>query len=552
MASGLLRGANTAAAHWYPARGWWLPGLISLLVIALLVGAPFAALLSHLKLATLTEPFNDPWLRRVIGFSFYQAFLSTALSVLIAVPVARALARRRNFAGRNWLLNLFSVALIIPTIVAVFGIVACYGKTGWLNSALAAAGVDYQFSIYGLSGILIAHVFFNMPMATRILLQALNTIPESNWKLAAQLGMRPLQQFRLLEWPAVRQNLAALSLLIFSLCFTSFAIVMTLGGGPRATTIEVAIYQALRFDFDLATAVALAMVQLSICAGLMVVTGLFQQTALIGSGNSGTPARYFGDSPLARITDFGTIGLAFAFVILPLLALLVSAINPAFAAVVFSVGTLRATLNTIWVACVSGLLSVLLSCLLLATSRHLSERLGVPRAGRSLEFSGLAILVVPPVVLGTGLFLLLRPYADVFSVALILVILVNALMGLPFVLRILSVPAMQCAARHDRLCVSLGIFGLRRLRLVEWPQLRKPLGLAAAIATTLSAGDLTVIALFGSERVATLPLLLYQRMGSYRLYEAATTALLLLLICLLLFWLIERVIGGGNARTRQH
>ena len=79
----------------------------------------------------------------------------------------------------------------------------------------------------------------------------------------------------------------------------------------------------------------------------------------------------------------------------------------------------------------------------------------------------------------------------------------------------------------------------------------RTLGLAAAIATTLSAGDLTVIALFGSERVATLPLLLYQRMGSYRLYEAATTALVLLVVCLALFWLIDRVVGGANAAVAQ-
>jgi len=65
-----------------------------------------------------------------------------------------------------------------------------------------------------------------------------------------------------------------------------------------------------------------------------------------------------------------------------------------------------------------------------------------------------------------------------------------------------------------------------------------------AISATLSAGDLSAIALFGSERVSTLPLLLFQRMGSFRLYEAAVTALLLLVLCLILFLLLQRLVGG--------
>jgi thiamine transport system permease protein len=515
-------------------------------IIGLLTGGPFVALLSHLNWQALTEPFTNSWLRRVIAFSFYQAFLSTLISVLVAIPVARALSRRQHFAGRRLLLNLFSVALIIPTIVAVFGIVACYGKTGWLNQLLEWWGFE-PFSIYGLTGILLAHVFFNMPMATRILLQSLDAIPESNWKLAAQLGTNSWQLFRLLEWPAIRQNLAGIVLLIFSLCFTSFAIVMTLGGGPRATTIEVAIYQALRFDFDLGTAVSLALVQMICCIVLMIFAGRLQGLSLIRGGRRVQAMRFYRDSFTARLMDYAVIALAFSFVILPLLALFLSALNPSFSNVLLSASTGSAAFNTIWVACLSGTLCILLSCLLLMTSRHWALRLQRPQWGSLLEYSGMAILVVPPVVLGTGLFLMLRPYADVFSVAFVLVILINALMGLPFALRILSVPMMQCASQNDRLCVSLGVTGWNRLRFIEWPVLRKPLGLAAAVTTTLSAGDLTVIALFGSERVATLPLLLYQRMGSYRLFEAATTALLLLLVCLALFWLIERIVGGADA-----
>ena len=114
-------------------------------------------------------------------------------------------------------------------------------------------------------------------------------------------------------------------------------------------------------------------------------------------------------------------------------------------------------------------------------------------------------------------------------------------MALPFVLRILDGPLMQAANQHDRLIQSLGITGWARWRLLDWPLIRRPVGFAMGISAALAAGDLSAIALFGSERALTLPLLLFQRIGGYRLYEAATTAGLLLIVCFVLFMLMQAI-----------
>jgi thiamine transport system permease protein len=153
-------------------------------------------------------------------------------------------------------------------------------------------------------------------------------------------------------------------------------------------------------------------------------------------------------------------------------------------------------------------------------------------------------LVFPPFVLAAGLFVLLRAHVDVFGVGIYIVILINAFIALPFVIRILSEPMMRLAREQDRLCLSLGIAGWRRFHLIDWPNLRRAAGLALAIAATLSAGDLSVIALFGSQNFTTLPLLLYQRMSSYRMEEAAVVAVLLTALCFMLFLLLERLLGG--------
>src|SRR3546814_413100 len=173
-----------------------------------------------------------------------------------------------------------------------------------------------------------------------------------------------------------------------------------------------------------------------------------------------------------------------------------------------------------------------------------------PRSTRTDTLFPYTTLFRSPFVLATGLFVLLRSVADVFALGMPLVILVNALMALPFVVRFLGGPMMEEAQRHDRLCRSLGIAGWQRLRLIEWPGLRRPVALALAVAATLSLGDLGVIALFGSQDFATLPLLLYRAMGGFRMGEAAVIAALLSLLCLVLFLAIEGGLGG--LRRRRH
>jgi thiamine transport system permease protein len=147
---------------------------------------------------------------------------------------------------------------------------------------------------------------------------------------------------------------------------------------------------------------------------------------------------------------------------------------------------------------------------------------------------------MPPVVLGAGWFVLLLWVPGGIDFGFGVVIVINALMAIPFVTRVLGPAIGESRARHDRLCASLGIAGLARLRLIDWPVLRRPLSVALAFALALSLGDLGAIALFGSEHLVTLPLLLYQRLGSYRVNDAAGLALFLGALCLAIMTLAER------------
>jgi len=526
---------------------WWLPAALALTVVAAVVGGALLALGLAAPGFDLAGNLADAYLWRVVWFTVLQATLSTLLSVALAIPVARAMARRR-FPGRGLLLRLFSLSLVIPTIVAIFGIAAVHGRTGWVNDAMAVFGLGRADYLYGLAGILIAHVFFNMPIIARILLQAVEAVPPETWRVASQFGLKSRDLFRLIEWPAMRTVLPGAAGLVFMLCFTSFAVVLTLGGGPKATTLEVAVYQALRFDFDLGRAVTLALVQLLLCSAIVLAV----LRLAVPSTTALTEGRIY-----ERPDTGGRVGLAvdalvllvtIGLVVLPLVAVAVAGFNATAAEMLTRAALWHAAGQSLVIALSAATLALLLGGAILVTSRILRHRLGRPGAAGRLELSASLILVVPPFVLATGLFVLLRPVADVFALGMPLVILVNALMALPFVVRFLGGPMMEEAQRHDRLCQSLGIAGWNRLRLIEWPGLRRPIGLALAIAATLSLGDLGVIALFGSQDFATLPLLLYRAMGGFRMSEAAVIAALLSLLCLVLFLVIEGGLGGFRRR----
>ncbi len=132
--------------------------------------------------------------------------------------MARALARQASFPGRIWVLRLLALPLGLPAIVAALGLIEIWGRQGLLNRVLSAGGLEQPVSIYGLSGILIAHVFFNMPLAARLMLAGIERIPAEYWRSCANLGMGSFATFRFIEWPVIRGLLPRIAGLIFMLC----------------------------------------------------------------------------------------------------------------------------------------------------------------------------------------------------------------------------------------------------------------------------------------------------------------------------------------------
>ena len=188
-------------------------------------------------------------------FTIFQSILSAFLTIILGVIFAYLLVKHNYIHGINIVTNSLSIIFVLPTIISVMGIITFYGDI---------------ISIYGLHGILLAHVLLNVPLVTRVLVQSLNDISPNEKSLARQMGLSHTGIFFSSEWPIIKKNIPSLFVLIAFICFVSFIPILILGGGPKYSTIEVAIYQSVIFLNDFNQATVLLMMQIFSC-GLIFI-----------------------------------------------------------------------------------------------------------------------------------------------------------------------------------------------------------------------------------------------------------------------------------------
>lgn len=489
-----------------------IAGLIALVLWAILVAATGAGgSASRIDIAHL------------LRMTTIQAGLTTLFSIAVGIALAWALNRLR-FPGRDLVVGLFASAIVTPGMVVAFGLLSIWGRNGWINQASEALfSTSIGSPAYGLSGILFAHVVLDGAFAARIMLARLDAIPSSRLKTGQSLGLSPFQRFVIIDWPALRGTVPGLAAIIFLLAFTSFPIVLLLGGGPANQTLEVAIYAAVRQDFDLAGAVRLAVTQIGVCS--LVISAASALAPIPTSFGASTPPRWR-DHGLARTLQALVLLTCVLGFLLPLASVLVEGLGAGIGRIVTQPTFWRAAATSLIIGATSALLTLSLA-LLLALGRGATPN-GLLRT--LLGMPAFAYLAVPAVVLSLGFFLLVRNLRLAPATAApFVVILGNSLLALPFAMATLGPPLEAIARSRGKLIRSLGLSGWRQFALVEYPLLGRDIGVMLALAFCFSLGDLGVIALFGTQDFQTLPLMMFRALGSYRNNDAAAIAALLLI-----------------------
>lgn len=515
------------ARYAVPVIAWLLLGLqLGTSVIS------FSGLLNVQNVAAAeSSGWLDPYLWQVLLFTLKQAFFSVLVSLLFALPIALVLYRLPPGRLLRTLLSLSLMAFVMPTLALITAIVLLFGKQSLTQSLFDFLGFPPP-NIYGLTGILLAHVYLNLPFAVRSILLRLQQLPPQSVRLAQQMRLSRREFACQVLWPHCRSTITLVAGFIFILCFNSFAVVLTLGGGPQSTTLEVAIYQALTYDFNPAEALSLAWLQLLTAGGLMLWLLHAGQVSWLGSDR--TLSIQPSQPPLW--TQLIAV-LYLSYLCLPVIALAGSVVTD-FPDLSLLQPLLAATARSLLLAIVAAAGACAIAWALLYPVRRYRLR---GNSGRqlSLEWAALHHLPLPAMVLGTGLYILAVRSGFLETLRLPLLFWLNVLIVLPYAFSQFRPHLFDYDDRYQRLLRNWRPRPWQRIWL-EWKALLPVMTSALALTGLLALGDVALFALFGPDDWTTLPWLIYQYAGSYRLSEATLASLILLGLCAALIPLLEK------------
>ena len=492
---------------------------------------------------TIRSEFNTfitPYEMQVITFTLYQAFLSAAISLLLAIPISRAI-HRNHFYYKDLIISVIGILFVLPILVVILAVINIFGTNGIINQIFSYLGFE-RFSIYGLIGILIGHILINLPFAVRLLISGWSMIPTEHVRLAKQLGFDTRAFFKYIELPMLVKIAPSIFTIIFLYCSLTFSIALVLGGGPSATTVELAIYQTIIFEGDLAAAAKLSTFQLILLTFILILSTkssghmFVEQTILLKNDIRGPKTNF------THWLDYFFIILFCTFIFLPILVIVLKGLANI---TIPSDNFILPAINSLLVALLATLINLIVSfslCLLIVDEKQKSLR-------TFFEVGSFSIICVSPLVFGTALFLLLFEYIDISANALLLTGVTNGVLMIPISMAILLPGFKRLKARYGKLMNILGIPGTSELVKFYVPLLKKNIKFSCALVFALSIGDLGIIVLFSGTEIGTLPMYLYRLIGSYRMDEAYFVAMILLLMAFVSFWLIEN--GNLNVFKRK-
>lgn len=478
--------------------------------------------------------FDD--ILQILFYSSVQATLSALLSLILGAFLARSFFYL-DFIGKNLLYKIISFVWALPSLVIIFAVIGVFGNSGWLAQLTRFFGWDWQFNLYGLHGIIIAHSLFNIPLVMKYYISGLKQIPSSLFQLAAQLNLQGGNFIKVVEFPVIKTLLPYIFMMVFLVCFTSFPIVLMLGGNPKYSTLEVAIYQAVTFEFDFAKAVILIAVQFIVGIGLQIVISSISHRAFKQLKQQPNSVEIWLPKPigLRKTLLQAVIFLQFFAIILPLASVIWAGLSVSdFNERLLNIELWQAAEFSVILSLISAIFVVGISYLIALEARRLLYE-KAKFAHSILNSIAVYPLLLPVFLLSVGLFILLINQELTTTELLILVGVCNGLTILPFIYPMIFSALWNSLISHDKLARNLGLTGLKRWLIVEKAQLIRPIITAFALAMSSSLGSFAVIAFFGNNDFSSLPYLLYQQLSGYRTEDAAVTALVLMLFTLLPF-----------------
>lgn len=533
-------------------RGAWALAALPLAFTAVFYLWPLLSILA-MGLAPGGVPDLSPFLdvlgsarlRGVAWFTLWQAVVSTVLTFVVAAPLTLLLARYR-FRGRSVVEAAVAVPFVLPTTVVATAFLVLLGPSG-----------PFELDLVGtVPAILVAHVFFNVAVVVRVVGGLLAQLDPDLPRAAKVLGASPWRAWWTVTAPLVVPAVLSAAAIVFLFTFTSLGVVLILGG-TRISTLEVEVLRLTRDLLDLRGAAALAVLQLAGVVAALLASARVQQRlavrqALVVGERARRPVRGAGAWSLVGVC--AVVGVLLWG--LPIGALARRALTGAEGR--FTLDWFRAlaadpsgtTLPVEPIAAVGttvlyGVLATVVAVVVGGMAAWVVARRG-GRAGLGLD----ALLMLPlgtsAATLGFGFVVALdTPPLDLRSSPLLIPI-AHALVAMPFVVRTL-VPVLRSIDEEVRQAAAvLGASPLRVARTIDLPIVLRPLGVAAAFAFAVSAGEFGATVFIARADVTTVPVAIFRllsRPGAQSVGTAAALSLVLMALVGAVVVLGERLRG---------
>jgi len=518
-------------------------------------------------LAPIAEAITSPYIGKVLGFTIWQALLSTLLTLLLGIPGAYLLARYK-FHGKATLRALTGVPFVMPTLVVAAGFSALIGPNGWLNIILmrlfdlATPPIEV---LHSLAAILIAHVFYNTTIVLRMVGDFWSHLDPRLGKAARVLGANRWQVLRSVTLPLLTPVISAAALLVFIFDFTSFGVILVLGG-PKFATLEVEIFYQTISLFNLPLAAVLSMLQLG-CT--LVMTVIYTRLSVKVSQPQNLRSRQHTQSKLLswkqRLFAFGMITLLLIVLITPLLALAGRSVTslgvistregslaPGLTLAFFRELGINRQESLFYVPPVTALG---ISFAYATGTVALALLLGLPaawalsgdrtsRLNRVLDPILMLPLGTSAVTLGLGFIIALaQPPLDLRTSPMLIPI-AHTLVAFPFVVRSLTPALQSIQPRLRQAAAVLGASPRQILRHIDLPIIGRALLVAATFAFTISLGEFGATSLLSRPEYPTVPVVIYRllsRPGALNYGQAMAMSTILMLFAIGGMLSIERL-----------
>ncbi len=198
--------------------------------------------------------FSNPEIMQALATSAILACIVSALSLLIGLPAAYAIARLR-FPGQRLLADALAAPLLLPTLV--------------LGLALLLALQPLRL-VATWPGLVLAHCTLAVPFAVRIMTAAIAAVPPELEAAARTLGAGPVRAALRITLPLAAPGMLAAAALAFLVSFDETVISLFLVG-PRLTTLPVELFRYAENRTDpLVAALSMLLIVIALAVVLLV------------------------------------------------------------------------------------------------------------------------------------------------------------------------------------------------------------------------------------------------------------------------------------------